>query len=427
MDFPYPIRIIRRGWSLLGMARLCALVAIANSTACAANAAEIYAWTQYARDGLEARAATNETTCPKAEIDGREAAMIERARPNKDFPILVCSLAIPKGAVNASIAARPFALPPSSVNKIALIGDTGCRLNALSLQGCNSIKSWPFRLAADVAAEMEPDLVVHVGDLIYRERPCPRSTKGCAGSPHGDNWETWKADVFEPARALLGAAPWVFVRGNHEICDRSGSGWSRLVGPLPFTEGACASQEPPYTIDLGQLTLAVLDVTRAEDRAVDDGLAPMFKQQFADLAKVEGPLWIAMHKPLHASARVKDGVNEGDNKTLVAAARGVIPPNAQLLLSGHIHTFQAMSYVDDRPAQIVAGHGGVILDAFAPQNIDGLAMGEAKVDRGVGLTNVFGFAMLARRDGEWLLTDFDTHGQPLARCHLRGRKFDCDP
>ncbi len=404
------------------------IIAALALLACApARAAESYAWTQFTSSGLEARAATSDASCPKATLDGRETPMRVRATPNEAFPVLVCTLAIPKGAGAASVNGRPLALAPPRANRIALIGDTGCRLKAMILQGCNSIKSWPFRLDADVAAEMEPDLVVHVGDLVYRERPCPESSKGCAGSPYGDNWESWKADVFEPAQALLGAAPWVFVRGNHEICDRAGGGWGRLVSPLAFTEGACTPQEPPYAIDLGGLTLAVLDVTRAEDRAVDDAVAAALRRQFADLAKVEGPLWIAMHKPIYASVRIKDGVNEGDNKTLVAATRGAIGPNTQLLLSGHIHTFQAMSYDGDHPAQIVAGHGGVVLDAFAPQKLDGLAMGDAKVDHGVGLTNVFGFAMLDRREAEWQLTDFDTHGQPLARCHLRGRKFACDP
>jgi hypothetical protein len=394
----------------------------------AARAAEIYAWTQFASEGLEARVVTSETACPRAAIDGGDAQMNIRAKPSGDFPALVCSLPIAKGAREASVNGRPLALPPPRVNKILLIGDTGCRLKAMVLQSCNFIKDWPFRLAADTAAEMAPDLVIHVGDLVYRERACPESNKGCAGSPFGDNWETWKADFFEPGRALLAAGPWVFIRGNHEDCERAGAGWGRLTSPLPFSEGAaCSPQEPPYLVDLGGIALAALDVTRAEDRAVDDALAPVFRQQFASLAKTDAPLWIAMHKPLYASVRIKDGVNVGVNKTLAAATRDAVPANAQLLLSGHIHTFQAMSYSSDLPAQIVAGHGGTTLDRFTPEKLDGLAMDDARVEKGIGLTNRFGFATLERRDGEWLLTSFGIHGEQLARCHLHGKKLDCEP
>ncbi len=408
-------------------ARLCALTAFVLLGCAEARASDAYAWAQFTAQGLEARAITEKPACPKATIDGAEAAMLRRAEPDEAFPVLICALAVPKGAKEASIDGRPLALPPARIDKIALIGDTGCRLKAMILQGCNSLQSWPFRLTADDVAEIAPDLVLHVGDLVYRERACPPQNKACAGSPFGDNWETWKAELFEPAAALLAAAPLVFVRGNHEICGRAGRGWSRFMSAFPYDADApCKPQEPPFFVDLGALSLAVLDVTRAEDRAVDDALAPLLKQQFAGLASVDGPLWIAMHKPVYAFARVKDGVIEGDNKTLVEAARGVMPANAQALISGHMHTFQAMSYAEDFPAQIVAGNGGDVLDAFAPQQLEGLSIGGVKIDKGRGLTSVFGFSLLERSEGEWLLTAYDAHEKPLLRCHLRGRKVACD-
>mgnify|MGYP000167914488 CR=1 FL=1 len=65
---------------------------------------------------------------------------------------------------------------------------------------------WCVVVAGAVAA-WDPDLIVHVGDYLYRESPCPEGQSGCAGSPHGDNWATWNADFFAPASPLLGAAP----------------------------------------------------------------------------------------------------------------------------------------------------------------------------------------------------------------------------
>lgn len=391
-----------------------------------ARGGDFYFWTQFTESGVEARAVVEEGLCPQASVDGRDAKMVVRASASAAFPVTVCALRIPKGAIAATVKGRPLALPRERIDRILLIGDTGCRLKALTLQGCNSLKAWPLRLVADLSAETAPDLVIHVGDLIYRERECPQDMKACAGSPHGDSFETWKADWFQPAQALLEAAPIVFVRGNHEDCARNGAGWTRFSSAFAFAE-SCSHQEPPFFLDLGGVTLAVLDVTQAEDRVADDATSLLFKGQFAGLASMRGPLWIAMHKPVYGATRVKDGIVEGENKTLVAAARDAMPQNVEALLSGHLHVFQAMSYAQDFPAQIIAGMGGDMLDALAPNRIDGLVIGDRTVENGFGVPNKFGYAMLERQgDGGWLLQDFDAHGAPLARCRLNGRKLSCD-
>ena len=392
----------------------------------AARAGDAYAWTQYVADGIEARAITEQAECPKVTIDGRVTQMTLRAGPSDAFPVRVCAIVIPAGAKEAAIADRPLHFPTAPVRRVLLIGDTGCRLHPMALQHCNVVADWPFRLVADEAAEIGPDIVLHLGDLIYREQVCPRSHTGCAGSPHGDNWETWRADFFDPARALLETAPFVFVRGNHEDCNRNHEGWRRFVSAYPYDAGAaCAPQEPPYRIDLGGVTLAVLDVTRAEDRAVDWALAPLFRQQFAALADIKGPLWIAMHKPIYGSIRVKDGVSVGDNKTLVEAARGVLAPNIETVLSGHLHLFEALSFSQDLPAQIVAGSGGDLLDSM-PQKLSGLTVGDATVESGRGVAGVYGFALMERGEKEWRLTEYDLHDKALVRCSLRGRKLACE-
>lgn len=405
---------------------LAALIAGSILSIARAWASDAYVWTQFVAEGVEARAVTEQAECPKATIDGQVTPMTLRAGPSDAFPLRVCAIAIPRDAKEAAIADRPLPLPVAPEKRVLLIGDTGCRLRALALQNCNVMADWPFRLIADDAAEMRPDLVLHLGDLIYREQACPRANKGCAGSPHGDNWETWKADFFDPARALLETAPFVFVRGNHEDCNRNHEGWRRFVSAYPYEpSAACNIQEAPYRVDLGGVTLAVLDVTRAEDRAVDWTLTPLFKQQFAALADIKGPLWIAMHKPIYGSIRVKDGVSIGDNKTLVEAARGVLAPNIEAVLAGHLHLFEALSFTQDLPAHIVAGSGGDMLDSM-PLKLAGLTLGDATVETGRGVAGVYGFALLERGDGDWRLTEYDTHGKALVRCALRGRKLACE-
>ena len=126
-----------------------------------------------------------------------------------------------------------FPLLPNEIKQIVVIGDTGCRLKGTFTQDCNDPVKWPFAVVARLAAARRPDLVIHVGDYHYRETACPDTQPGCAGSPHGDNWAVWQKDFFNPAAPLLAAAPWVLVRGNHELCSRGGHGWFRLLDPHP--------------------------------------------------------------------------------------------------------------------------------------------------------------------------------------------------
>ena len=126
------------------------------------------------------------------------------------------------------------------MKSIAAFGDTGCRLKSAKtaakeddingadargkFQDCNDPALWPFAQVAQSVADAKPDLVIHVGDYLYRESACPAGDAGCARSPYGDDWPTWKADFFAPAAPALRAAPWIVVRGNHEICRRAGAG-----------------------------------------------------------------------------------------------------------------------------------------------------------------------------------------------------------
>ncbi|RAI28252.1 hypothetical protein CH338_29550, partial [Rhodoplanes elegans] len=223
-----------------------AAVAIAGMLATAAPAAAQgtieAAFTVPGPSGAIARAVLSGTdACPALVVDGSPQPMPVRARPDAGpqarFPVLVCEAAVPPGATSLTIGDRALPPPPTSLRRLALIGDTGCRLKDKwvpnpadsdhdgpgKFQDCDDPADWPFAaIAARAAGEQPdvvvPDLVVHVGDYIYRESPCPADDKDCAGSPWGDSWATWKADVFAPAAPLLAAAPWIAMRGNHEIC-----------------------------------------------------------------------------------------------------------------------------------------------------------------------------------------------------------------
>src|SRR5262249_29595616 len=154
-------------------------------------------------------------------------------------------------------------------------------------------------------------LVIHVGDYHYRETPCPPSRPGCAGSPHGDNWAVWQKDFFDPAAPLLAAAPWVLVRGNHELCSRGGHGWFRLLDPHGSTD-QCVDTTPPYTLRLPPLHLLIFDSSDADDASVDARKVAVYREQFQVLlANVPRHAWLLTHRPVWALAQGA-GVKPGD-------------------------------------------------------------------------------------------------------------------
>jgi hypothetical protein len=392
--------------------------------------AETYRWVQYTADGAEVRAVTTKAQCPLLEIDGATTPMSVRAPADPDggaFPVLTCSAKLADAARIVTVDRLPLKAPPHEINRIAVIGDTGCRMKGEAMQACNDPVDWPFRTVADEAAYMKPDLVIHVGDYHYRETKCPDGNMGCAGSPIGDDFPVWQADFFSPAETLLAQAPWVVVRGNHEDCARAGKGWMRLLDPYPLAApGSCSAIQPPYLVKLPRLTLAVLDVAAAEEAKVSDAQRDQYKMQFATLsASLKGPSWLLSHRPIWAVSQVQGGVVEGSNLTLAAASGGTLPQALELMLAGHIHTFQVLNYAAAIPPQILSGHGGDNLDRKVPDDLSGLTVNGMTIKQGFNMPAAFGFMMLERQGKAWTATDYDVHGNAVKRCRVEDRLIKC--
>ena len=390
--------------------------------------AQDYHWVQLGPRGLEARTIVgNAAECPAATVDGAAMTMTVRAEPGDNYPIRVCSLAIPPGGPAVTIAGKPLPLPPTDPKRILLLGDSGCRLKGSLIQACNDPRAWPFRVVADVAAYMKPDLVIHVGDYHYRESPCPAGNSGCAGSPYGDNWKVWEADFFSPAERLLETAPWVFVRGNHEECNRGGQGWSRTLDPRPFDSAVgCQGPADPYFIDLGSLRMAVFDVSTADEDKPNDAQVAAFKARFDALGDSPGETWLLLHRPIWGIVGLKNGVPFGANPTLAAATGGRLPGNIGLMLSGHIHSFEAINYDGGLPPQLITGEGGDWLDSGMPTDLAGLSVNGMKIASGTSLPGVFGFVLLEKAGNGWLATVYDALGAARKKCSLANRAIACD-
>jgi predicted phosphodiesterase len=396
--------------------------------------AEDSAWVQAVANGYEARLVTAASACPILHTDKGDAAMTIRAPAVADFP-MVCAASLAAGVTSAQIGAVTLPVPVANPQRILVLGDTGCRLKGAALQACNDPAAWPFPQVAAAAAKLKPDLVIHVGDYLYRESACPPGNAGCAGSPWGNNWTTWQADFYTPAAPLLAAAPILLVRGNHEDCRRSGPGYQVLMGPGDAA-GPCQAHEPLYKVDLGGVTLGVLDDAVSEETELDRTLAQTYADEIASLAQISTPVWLVHHRPTWAAISGPLGIAMGGNLTLIEASRlnaqkgaALIPPSVELMLSGHIHTFEAINFNQPLPPQIVAGNGGDAL-YVTPRNLRGTQfIGHSGVTVADGLSvGGFGFLLMTKAADGWTIDLYDPAGQAEGQCHLsttgKGR-LDC--
>jgi hypothetical protein len=416
-----------------------------------------------------ARVVTEIKDCPALFVDGRVIEMQVRApagtaplRPTASkpelskpsaFPATVCEAVVPPTAKQVSMHGWNLPLPPKTIRRIVVIGDTGCRVKGKTAQACNDAKAFPFATVAQTAALWKPDIVLHVGDYLYRENPCPEGTANCAGNPWGYGLDSWKADFLDPAAPLLKAAPWVMVRGNHESCDRAGQGWQRLFDAYPMTASRSCDDPAddnkgdftdPFAVPLGQgAQIVVWDTAAAGDKIfpADDPHAIAYAdniRHIAELAMAMPHTILTNHHPVLAIAAKKDKSdghielgtsNHSLQDLLVKADPKLYPAGVDLLLSGHIHVWEQMSFAGRYPSQIVTGFSGTQEDIVPlPETLPPGLEPEPGVKPTAFSSWVDGFGfMTLERTGPaaWKAEIHDTAGKVVNRCTITGRISKC--
>jgi hypothetical protein len=418
-----------------------------------------------------ARVVTTDATCPSIKINGRLRAMSLRARPVTEaqrptaskpeaskpsaFPVTACEAKLPRGAKRASVLGLRLPVPHRRVNRILVIGDTGCRLKASdnAYQRCNRQAEWPFAKIAALGAGWKPDLIIHVGDYHYRESPCPETIAqtGCQGSPWGYGWDAWNADWFVPAAPLFAAAPLVLARGNHENCFRAGQGWFRFLDPMPPTETRSCNDpandlegdhSAPYAVPLGGGTqIVVMDMANAPNTAMDhaDPRAAQLRADYdalALLAKGARSTLMVTHKPVLGFGGQTSGGkvalfpgNPAIQSAFAAENPAMFPSGVDVLLAGHVHLWEQVSFETAFPSQFIAGFSGtqeetVPLPVRPPA--DFTPAPGAVIDAFSSWTEGFGYMTLERRGPRrWAVTVWNVEGQVANRCRVEGRKSVC--
>lgn len=389
--------------------------------------------------------------CPALRTaDGRSVPMTTRAN-HHGFSVLVCEAELPKGHTWLELADGRLDLPevPADPKRILVLGDSGCDTPDPHRPGCAAGEpAEPLATMARAAAGERFDLLVHLGDLNYRgtsggkalftvdrddgsraqvaawtydagddateaER-CEQAADAAYWSQNApnangpDRWETWREDVFEPLAELLPAAPWVFVRGNHELCSRGGPGWFYFFDPGSALGGgeqrSCPESgnedplrhvvlTPPYEVRLGGLSLVVTDSANACDFFTEPRFERRFAAQYRKIAALPAPAgqrWLLTHRPLLAVTKMEPGKTSscapsGEygcvGATLRPAATGALEAaGVDLVLAGHLHQFQALSGWETGGAPtLVVGTSGVELSDATPMGKLTVPVGEEPV------------------------------------------------
>jgi len=292
--------------------------------------------------------------------------------------------------------------------------------------------------------------VLHVGDYHYRENACPPDVAGCQGSPWGYGWDTWQADLFQPAAPLMAAAPWVLVRGNHEECARAGQGWYRFLDPHPYSaDRSCdnpandtaANASDPYAVALGSDTqVIVFDSAKAGTTALatTDPWFQTYQKQFSavgTLAAKPGVMSIfTNHHPILGFVPIAGSTPLGGNAALLSVmnslnATAYYPPGVQVALHGHVHDFQAINFTSNHPATIVAGNAGDSLDVALPDPFPAISPASGVTVGSISHNNSFGFMVMDRQAAPakgWLFKAYTVAGKLLTTCTQNGTSLVCD-
>ncbi len=360
--------------------------------------------------------------CPALQVDGRSVVMNKRAVQAEHFPEIVCEH---RAQTLRQITLEDKALPTLNrdVQRIVVIGDTGCRIRRGKVQACNDPVAWPLKsIAAEIAAR-SPDLVIHVGDYLYRSTACPEPEK-CDGSPFGDSFQAWSADWLDPAERLFSLAPFIFLRGNHESCGRGDKGWFRYFAPR-FVPADCPAVTEPWIASVNGLDLIAFDASAGPAPVSSPELLPVYGRMARDMfANISRETWFLTHRPLWVNMHAFGELVDGDD-TQRAAFSAAMPKLLNLVLSGHIHAFQAIDLVNG-PVQWISGNGGTLLDPMPTGMVNNLEVAGSLASTVVNDSG-FGFLMLTREvTGGWWMDEIDANGKLRLRCRLKGRALSCD-
>jgi hypothetical protein len=230
----------------------------------------------------------------------------------------------------------------------------------------------------------------------------------------------------------------------------------QLVTPAIYdpTRPPASLAQPTWVARLGAIDLVMLDSSSENDTAVQNAevFSYLGRRAAGLLRKSDATGWLVTHAPVYAWERFGGQAKQPTwtGLTMQVVLDRLLRP-FDVIWSGHLHLFQTVQ-IPDRPAQLVFGDGGTLLDNAAQGGVlptygpltdpmtggpllgaDGqpVAPGVAPIPaptRGV-TTFTFGWALFrpAKALGAFLGTRFEAGKGPWATCAVGPASVDCTP
>ena len=175
---------------------------------------------------------------------------------------------------------------------------------------------------------------------------------------------------------------------------------------------------------LGELQLLMVDSSAAKDGAAPDA------KQVAKYTEMLRPYaattaWLVEHHPIWGLKH--DATDKGDAPLTAVMQRaydGAGLANIGLVLAGHTHLFEILSYSGGRPPQIVAGDAGTTLASKIQKDLKGETVFGTQVESGTS-RHEFGFTMLDRKKDHWDLSLKNPADKKVASCKIQGKAVRC--
>jgi len=365
----------------------------------------LYSWSQYiGNDEISFRAIVDSTECPTITRDEELAQMLLRSELFSGSNLRVCEYRGGQNTQSAKIGATFLPVAASELKRIAAFGDTGCRMKKAGpfklIQNCNNTSDWPFEKIVNLAAGKKPDLAIHLGDYNYRDIDCPSNNPKCAGQSAKNTWLSWEQDVIKPMSALLKLTPFIFVRGNHENCGMFGATWFKLFASEVYDRNEkCDEATATFNVKIDNIDFVNIDASSENNQKNE--ITKLEKRFSSDY------LWLLTHRPFLAASRdVNIYKSAKFNKTM--QAQGAV----QLVMAGHTHIGSIVSFNNNNPPELIAGHGGVYIDFLSTGPIP-------TEENNVYTTREYGFAYFEKIDSaSWHLNMLNKNGKTRIKCKL---------
>lgn len=364
--------------------------------------------------------------CSDVQVSNGKETITVSLQANTFDGATVCEANLPDDAKTVVAGERSIAIPESP-KRIIMFGDTGCRLKGNYLQDCNNPKEWPFARIVKAIEKENADLIVHVGDYHYRET-CNDPVK-CAPFKEtlGYGYRPWEADFIFPAATLLQTKPFVFVRGNHEDCQRAHEGFSRMLTPLGET--SCPQIQDTRFTSFGNLLIVNFDNATLPDQKLDPKgpEIKLWREHYKKMItainqRPETEVWLVTHRPIWGLSPNWNGpaaVFPVNSNMQTLTKELPLPKKVKMVFAGHIHNTQ-IATAPKRPVHVVIGEGGTALDFYDEATRRLIPQGFTV------LPSNHGYMVVEKEaDGKWVGTVKDYDGKTNFVCSLEAPGAPC--